>query len=259
MLFISGVVVSAIASNLLEKVITWSEGILAFSSVVLVISAIYFFSTVSEHMQTLSNKMATTVSYKEELFREHEGVAFRGVVFRELAKLVSEAESEILALAATVESVTELAQPTLFKTTEHPSRAEYLRALEDTIVRHREIGFKYVRINQVPLDGIDKPLSKYLGNTSSAHCRRILELERQSDNAKLTLAIMKLPQRRLGSFMIVDRRYLVLEVDGIDSEGNPYAAGMFFLEDREGRIIERFLWYFDNLERLAQPVTLEEL
>ena len=107
--------------------------------------------------------------------------------------------------------------------------------------------------------GGDLPIGNYLGTVSTKHCRRILQLERQSENAKLSLSIMKIPTQRLASFMLVDRRYLVLEVDALDNEGKPYAAGMFFLEDVEGRLIERFIWYFDNLERLAQPVTLDEL
>lgn len=224
-----------------------------YGSVIVTIAAVYFLAESSHRLQSLSDRMGTTVYYVEELYREQEGVRFKGIVFNELQKLVSEAKSEILALAATSE------QGRRFRTTEHPARAQYLFALEDTILRHKENGFKYVRINQIPREGKDSPLIEYLGTVSTNHCRRILELERQADSAKLNISIMKVPTQRLASFMIVDRRYIVLEADGIDPEGNPYAAGMFFLEDKEGKLIDRFLWYFDNLERLAQPVTLDEL
>jgi hypothetical protein len=252
-LFSSGVIISAVVSEVLEKSIAWSIASLIVATIIVIVAAVYFFSESARRILTLANRMETTVYYVEELYREHEGIRFKGIIFGELKKLVSRAKNEILVLA------TSTFDGKAFVTQEHSSREQYFLALEETIVRNQDKDFKYVRIAQIPHENKNLPVINYLGTVTADHCRRTFEIERSSQPCQLSLSFMQVPIQKFISFMIIDRRYILLAVDGLDTDGNPYAAGIFVLEDKEGTLVNRFLWYFDNLERLAKPITLADL
>jgi hypothetical protein len=249
-LFVSGVIISAIVSSLLENTITWSEAILIAMLILLLAAAIYFLGESNNRLQRLADRIEVSVHYVEEPRREQEEIQFRGTVFKALVNLVEEAENEILIIDTT------FIAGKASRTAEHSSRAEFLHTIESVIAKRQENGFKYAYINQIPRDA-KYPLT-YFDSETSNHCRRMLKLKRDSTGPKLNLAVMTVPAQRLTNFMMVDRRHIVFETDGIDSEGDAYAIGMLFLEDRGGKLIEHFLWHFSNLERLAQPIALTD-
>lgn len=255
-LFVSGVIVSQVISGWLANIITGCVTLLIVATILTVIGAIYFFSESNQRMQLLVDKMEITVNYFEELHREAEGIPFTAIFYDELTKMVREAKSEILTFFAT-----SVVKGRSHQTDEHPSREKYLLAIEETIIKRHENGFKYFRINQIPPEAINSPASKYLNQGTTDHCRRILELEKHtaSTTSKSTLSIMKVSTQMLNSFMIIDRRHIVFGIYGIAPEVGSYTKGIFFFEDRGGKLIERFLLQFEHLERRAQPITLQEL
>lgn len=253
-LFIVGIIVSTVASGLIGGVIAWSEAILIAATVFMVLTTIYYASEMYERTQGLINKAQTTVYYVDESYREQEGVKFKGIPYIELTRLVREANREILTLST---SIVDDGRGRI--TDAHQSRIEYFSALEQNIVRHKESGFKYVRIQQMPGDCKDLPVSRYITTETANHYRRIIELERSIQNERVSLSVMQVPIQRITSFIVIDRQYVLLIIDGVDCENRPYPAGMFVLEDRAGNITEHFVRYFENLERLAKPVSLTEL
>lgn len=253
-LFVGGIIFSTVVSSLLGGLISWSEAILIGVTVLMVIATVYYSSETFERTQSLINQAQTTVYYVDESYREQEGVKFKGIPYIELTRLVREANHEILTLST---SIVDDGRGRI--TDAHSSRIEYFSALEKNIVRHQESGFKYVRIQQMPGDGKNQPVSRYITRETGNHYRRIIGLERSIQNEKVNLSIMKVPTQRITSFIVIDRQYVLLIIDGIDCENRPYPAGMFVLEDRGGKISEHFVRYFENLERLAEPVTLAEL
>ncbi len=253
-LFVSGVIVSAVISSLLEGIIGWSEVILITATLLTVIAALFYFSETHRGIQDLTEKVQTTVSYFDEPYRAQEGVTYKGIPYIELTRLVNEAHGEVLTL-----STSNVDEGKGRLTDAHASRMEYFTALEKNILRHQESSFKYVRIQQVPREGKTLPVSKYISKGTANHYRRILEMERDIQNDKVNLGIMKVPTQRVTSFILIDRHYVLLIVDGIDSENRPYPAGMFVFEDSGGKLVEHFSRYFENLERLGEPVTLAEL
>jgi hypothetical protein len=108
-----------------------------------------------------------------------------------------------------------------------------------------------VRILQVPWKAENVPISEIVGGLTNKHCQWVLQMTRQNASPDLTLAIMQIETQRVTSFMIVDRRHVVIEINGLDSEGNTYAAGFLFVEDRGGKFVQHFLRYFGDLERRA--------
>lgn len=253
-LFVAGVIVSSVISSLLEGFIAWSELFLVIATILVIIAAIFFFSETSHRVQELADKVETTVYYVEEPYREQEGIQFKGVTYLELKRIIGDAKREILTL--TTLSIDD-GKGRITDT--HSSRVDYFRMLEQNIEQHQASGFKYVRIQQVPRDAENLPVSRFVNTETANHYRRIIELERRLKNEKLNISIMKMPTQRITSFIIIDRRHIILGVDGIDVDNRPYTAGMFVFDDKGGNMVERFIRYFENLERLANPVTLAEI
>jgi hypothetical protein len=253
-LFVGGIVVSAVISSLLEGIISWSEVVLIATTILLVVASIFYFSQTHQTIEGLTSKAETTVYYVEEAYREREGIKYKGAPYTELTRLVDEAKNEVLTL-----STSNVDDGRGRITDTHSSRSDYFETLEKNILRHRENGFKYVRIQQVPREGANEPIAKFISSVTANHYRRIINLERSLQTEKISLSIMKVPTQRVTSFIIIDRQYVLIIIDGIDMENRSYPAGMFVLEDRGGRLVEQFVHYFENLERLAHPITLAEI
>lgn len=250
--FLAGVIFSALASAILENLIARSQVILVATTVLALISGIYFFSESRQYIEHLVSRIPTTVRYVEEAHRTHEGIRYKGVIFHELGKLVGEAEAEILALAASYSKYS--------RTRDEPAREDYLRTLERNI-ESKTGKFRYVRIHQIDPSSENISLAEYLGPIMTEHSRRIIEMERRltQSNPDLVLSILKVKTQRLSNFIIVDRRHIGLEITNLTSDGFPYTAGMIFIDDRSGSIVEHFLKYFDVMEQRAQPISLNEL
>ncbi|MGZ3674932.1 MAG: hypothetical protein ACXVCO_11535, partial [Ktedonobacterales bacterium] len=126
LLFISGVIVSAVVTAVLGHIIPVSEGVLMVFLVLALLGATFFVAGSSRRIEVLADRMETTVRYVEERYREQEGIPFHGIIYRELERLLSDARSEILVLATTS------LQDNVYVTREHPARAHLLHAIEET-------------------------------------------------------------------------------------------------------------------------------
>lgn len=250
-LFLGGVLLSAVASGLIEEIISQSTGLLVAAAVVVSIAALFFFAEVTGRVQNLADTMETTVRYLEEPFRDQEGVPYRGRIFSEIARLVAEAKTEILVISTPITG-----QERPHKTALHPTRERYLTTIEENIRRHRTGKFRYVRVLQIPVENDRLPIVKYYGQTTSNHCRRILEIARKEESPDLELHILWNKTRQMTSFMVIDQRLLILEVNGYDPEGATYMVGAFFIEDRGSKLVEKFARYFRNAERQAESLSL---
>jgi len=253
-LFVSGVLISGIASGLLEKTVAWSVAWLVGIIIILVLSAIFFFAETSERVQILADAVESSVRYVEEPFRESEGVKYKGILYEVLGRLVRDAETEILALASTYKKLSGH-----HSTDSHSSRIQYLGALEDNIKRHESGKFEYIRILQIHREFKSASITEVVGEVTANHCRQVLQIAMQSESPDVTLAIMAIDTQMTTSFMIIDRRYVIIEIDGLDSEGDSYAAGLLVIEDRGRRIVNKLIRHFVNYQRRARELTLDDL
>ena len=253
LLFISGVIASVIVSAVLGHIIPVSEALLMALLVLALLGAAFFVAGSARRIEALADRMETTVRYVEEPYREQEGVPFEGLVYRELERLLSDARTEILVVA------TSSPQDTAYATREHPARTLLLDMVEERIARRGQGGCKYVYLAQRPREGQTEPLVRAVRTATAEHFRRILDMERHSTSPQLELGVVQIVTQRLTDFVLIDRRQLVLVIDGVDSAGSPYAAGAFIMEDRGGRMVEHLLWNFERLERAATAITLADL
>lgn len=250
-LFLSGVLISGVISGLIGNIITWSVSLLVMLVIVVTMTAVFLFTETSRRMQDLADKMETTVSYIEEPYREEQGVPYQGRLFKEIARLISEAENEILLLGTPYAEASQVHPTSL-----HISREQYLQAIEENVKRHRSGTFTYIRIQQIPWKMNDPSFLSTLGKVTNEHMQRILKIDQDENSPDLILNIMRIKTQRMNSFLIIDRRLIILEVDGYDATGFSYMIGCFFLEDRSGKLIKRFVQYFRNVERQAEDLSL---
>lgn len=148
------------------------------------------------------DQIGTSVEYIEEEWIDERSRT--GKILDKELEYIGKAEREILML------VNLSVKPTVTPT-EDARREVYLKALEETIIKHKDTGFKYIRISQAPEDTA-RP--EFLPLTSK-HLKRIIEMARKYPT--LELAPMIVNTTRDFSFTIIDGRTLLIEVAGVKS------------------------------------------
>lgn len=251
-LFISGVIASAIVSGLLEKTIVWSQALLIVSIVILVLASTFLFQNTNHRIQKLADSLEIAVQYIEEPYSEDDK-NYQGRIYEPMIKLMDDARKEILVLGTAY-----VEQDQVHKTSSHPSRKKYLDTIENNVRRHQGESFKYIRILQVPKGTDSVSISKIVGDTTAKHCYQILELAQKKEHFDNSLDILRIETQRMGSFLVIDRRYVIIEIDDIDSNGNTFANGFMYIDDRGGKVAEIFARYFNKLERRANELSKKD-
>lgn len=249
-LFISGILLSALFSTWLGGLVTSQYIFLAATVVLLALAVIFFLARTSRRIEQLCNQAVSVVDYLGESYLEDEGVAYKGIIFEELAELVEKSEKEILVLGAT------RPRENPYKGSDHEQRKKYHQAIENKIKANLENDFRYIRINQTNQDVFDKPPEKYLGTTLFEHCKRIAKLKGECKNPRATIAVLNVPLQYLTSIWFIDGISIVIEVTGITDDSSPYAAGLIRITDKGGNISLKFRKIFDELQRKGQPIRL---
>ena len=257
---VAGAVASAVVSAIVGDSLPRSELLMAAATVLLAIILAFFVGRSNQRIQGLADNLEATVRYVEELYLEAEGIKFKGLGFEHLAELVSEAQNEILAITISH------SPGGRFSTSDTDSREQYLKSIEDRLRTYKNRGFRYERLIQISPEDRDVQLTDLIGTVLPKHIERVLimkqNLRRESrkEDSNLDILFAKVYTQRFFSFLMVDGRYLVIEVDKPDSEGNMYGAGFLFLEDRTGKIINHFRGFFNTVkDQHADPITTAEI
>jgi len=266
-IFISGAILSAIASESLENIFKY-EYILVLFTIIVVLSSIFYFSKINNRIDKLCNNVEATVQYVEELYPKNNKIPYKGLIFNKLIELIDSADKEILILGTTIQN------DKRYMLSNHEMRKKYHQTLEKKIKRKLNKGFTYIRINQVPQEYINKTPKFYLGNTMYEHIVKITEeinkceMDCKNDYEKVNASIsfMNIPSQRLSSIWLIDQKYIVIEVTGIAKQANekenkaeerPYLAGLIIITDNNGKISDQFKKLFNEMHSLALPLDLK--
>lgn len=256
-LFLSGVLLSALFSTWLSNLVTSQYIFLAIIVVLLALTVIFFISKIytqiqdaNEYMKMVFKQAVSTVEYCDEPYREDEGIEYKGIIFSELSELIKSAEKEILILGSTRHGE----KP--YKGTDHEQRKNYHRVLEEKIKDNLDKEFRYIRINQVRQDLPEGLRTQYIGATLLAHFQKIATIKRECKNLKATIDILNVPLQYWTSIWFIDGISIVIEVVGITEDNSPYVAGLVRITDKGGNISLKFKKLFDRLQRKGQPMKL---
>jgi len=193
------------------------------------------------------DQIGTSVEYVEEEWGDERSRT--GKILDKELEYTGKAEREILMLVNL--SVSPTVTPA-----ENVRREVYLKSLEENILKHKEKGFRYIRISQAPEN---TPRPQFLP-LSRKHFERIFEMKQKYST--LDLELMVVNTTRDFSFTIVDGKTLLIEVAGVktllDGETR-YAIGYFAITDSGGQLIRNFENYFHKMERQARSLTSEDL
>lgn len=250
-IFVAGIIVSAVFAELVALSISWSTSILVFLNVLLCLVTIFFISDAFSNLNDLLDKTEISVEYITE---PYEDGSYIGSVYKRLQVLVEQAESEILYLSTGGKN-DENAQwrPVMG----HETRVSFLRAIESKVSAQKNKGFKYVLIRQIhPEQDLEK---LHLSKPFIEHCTFILNAKNvQAKYQGFTIDLLKVPPQRMNSFILVDKRYIVIFLYS-DLKDASYASGIMIVEDRGGKMMKKMNWYFAHLERIGQPAQVTEL
>lgn len=262
-LFISGSAISALVSTV-GRIVPPGEATVIGATLLTLAAAVYFFtqshSRILSLAETIDARTQCTAQYIEEVY--HNSVDYKGIVFQEQERLFREAKEEILVFAVA------LTGDRLPQYIEHEARTHMFRTLERTIKKHRRSGFRYSRVVQVPPvtpERKDAPITDFLNEVVLTHYHNVFQIkdderkETSGEASKLTVSIQKISTQRQFGFILIDKRYIILSVDGIVDQHYHYGVGILLLEDRGGKIVNNFLQYFDEVSRAAAPIEPIEL
>lgn len=178
-------------------------------------------------------------------------------IFDEAQKLVSGAKDSILVLNSFIlESASDATAAAA------AARDRYFTAL----LERAAAGVIYRRVFQRQRRE-QKPEEIGLGAEYQRHFQALLHLLLSNDQLRSTVSIQAAPARRLLSFILVDGRSLLLQVERQLSENDLSlisdirleSDGLFVIHDPQGQITKPFKVFFDALMVEATPIQLGEL
>lgn len=130
------------------------------------------------------------------------------------------------------------------------ARDGYYKAL----IRKAESGVEYKRIVQVKPDNstlVD------MTNHNEDHIRHFEEMLNCAE-ARPNISLKKAPPRRLSTFMLVDEKYLIWQINELrisNKQENIRLHGAFLIEDPQKKIISHFLKYYQALDAKSDTMT----
>jgi hypothetical protein len=220
----------------------------------IMVAAVVYSNVLNEKtLNTAIENIGTVVRYVEEEWNPARTDSYRGVVYKELESIVSNAKEEILQIGVFHEEE--------YHTSNHKSRAAYFKTLEERIARAENAGeqFVYTRLHQFPESLKNEPMKNLLHDRSLEHFKHMVSWTPTSGDSKVYIHMARIQRRMMMPFRVIDKSTVILEIDAIASDGKPYAAGIIIIDDRGGRIAERFRHYFIMLENRSTAVELADL
>lgn len=237
-LFLGGVLISATFSALFDKTFSWSEASLIVATILLVLISTFYFREIYKRIQIWANLTSVKVEYVAEPYSNDD--KFEGIVYYKLTELVNKAKKEILyfSVGRSKESAIE-----------HHARTAYYDSFLQAISRNKKNDFQYVFIRQIP----ENSSAVTLTSVMNKHCQEVAK--RRSDS----IDVLKVKEHRLHSFLIVDQRDVAIYLYRVDADGATFTAAVLLLDDSGGNVVREFTRYFNEAQRKAQEVTLDEL
>ncbi|MCR9246041.1 MAG: hypothetical protein NXI31_13500 [bacterium] len=202
-----------------------------------------------EQVQKLVSGSGVHVEYVEE-----DESNYKGRIYRRLTEVVEQATEsiEIMDLPSRGTKITPAAA--------HPERLRYLQALTHSVERAGP-GFRFRRVEQIAhtpgcaSPEAAAPMRDLLPPAKFDHTRAVLRL-RDERKTEAQVRVMCAWARRSVSFLVIDRRTLVLQALGRDAAGHEYMCGTFFITDNTGNVVRPFLELFDSVANASVNLQL---
>jgi len=203
-------------------------------------------SKVSGELSSINRRLGLTVRFVHDPPRRS-----TGEIYRTAREIVEKAEKEILVLYYSRPRDDAERERSHGIETEvyRAERERYTQTMLEKLREHKTKRLFYKRVVQLP-EGRDTKLTEdRLGKRWTEHFKGVLEtLNDFPDAAYLKKAPLFLEQ----TFVIVDRRYVIWGIDGIDPEHSVrYMEGALFFDDPHQEFIQYLIGFFERADAHA--------
>ncbi|MCW3490217.1 hypothetical protein [Dethiobacter alkaliphilus] len=260
-IFVLGIVFAIVVSQFFQTNIEFLSVTFYAILIILLLLIVFFTQQTSQQIHQMAISSGTRVRYVGNKWQGDE--TRKGEVFFEVQKIIEEAESEILVAGHNDPYFDPNAYSCNKTNTDQAQekRVMYLKAIEQKL-ENTQAPFEYTRIIQIPYDSDFQISEETVGPVEFAHCHRSLEIKNKKKSDELVVNIMKMRTERTMTFLIIDRKYLIVADTGIKHTNVgkvSYVAGVFIIEDFKGSLTLGFQRYFkSHLVPSAQPVFLKD-
>jgi len=201
-------------------------------------------NSLNDELSSINQRLGLTVMFVHDPPKRS-----KGEVYRIAREIIEKAESEILVLHHT-RRIQEEERARHIETDEYRSeRDEYTLALVEKLRQNTNKRLFYRRIFQLP-EGRDTRLTEErLGRRWFEHTKAVLDiLDDYPDAGYVKKAPLFLEQ----TYVIVDRRYVIWGIDGIEPEhGIRYMEGALFFDDPHQEFVKYLLGFFQRVDAHA--------
>lgn len=203
-------------------------------------------SKVRDELSNINQRMGLTVRFVHDPPRHS-----TGEVYRAAREIIEKAEKEILVLHfSRPHDQEERERARDFETEEYRNeRGKYLQALLEKLRQYKTQKLFYRRIIQCSEGGDIKLTEDQLGQQWSTHVKGVLEiLDEYPDAGYIKKAPLFLEQ----TYVIVDSRYVIWGIDGLDPEHRVrYMEGSLFFDDPNQEFVQYLIGFFQRVDAHA--------
>lgn len=249
--FILGILLSEAFSKILEPSVQsnslefWS--IFCFLSLLILIAPICFILfAIYQDVEELSDRAGLKIKYVQRDGNKPDNL------YREAINIIRSAKDSINVLTY-IPDVPSLAD---YSSTSHTKiKEEYFSAF---LERVKKGGIQYKRILQIKGETVsnkpETPIAELgVDKIALRHYHEILNLKKSIITTPQKVLLLKTPATRMTTFLIVDNRYLIWEIDEVLYEPslNTRMHGAFIIEDPRKEIIQYFEDFLRDIEYYA--------
>jgi len=220
---------------------------LAFISIIGVVTTGVFarryektINSVNDELSSINRRLGLTVRFVHDPPKRS-----TGEVYRIAREIIEKAESEILVLQYM--RLREQNYARRIETDEYQiEREKYTLALVEKLEQNKDKRLFYRRVFQLPEGRDTKLTEERLGKRWFEHTKAVLEILNEYPDAGY---IKKAPVFLEQTYVIVDRRYVIWGIDGIEPEhGIRYMEGALFFDDPHQEFIKYLLGFFQRVD-----------
>lgn len=239
-----------------------------FSAILAVLALVSYNMLVTRRDNTETQIALEKVSYMQERFDDL--LASRGISFtfvpvsqesyqvatQKIRKLVEKAAHEILVLD--FNPLEEKEQKIRYKESDKKNieRSKYYAALLEKIHSSENGNFKYKRVLQIP-DGRHVSEVMVDDDIFREHCVSLVSIEEKNQETASLKVCAPFQER---TFIIIDRRSLILEWIILDPNDRYYSdGGYLFFDDPDGNLVNSFIRIFERADAISTLVKSKDL
>ncbi|HID08004.1 MAG TPA: hypothetical protein EYP10_12760 [Armatimonadetes bacterium] len=201
------------------------------------------YKSVNDELSSINRRLGLTVRFIHDPPKRS-----TGEVYRIAREIIEKAESEILVLHHIRLREEDFARR--IETDEYQTeRDKYTLALLEKLRQNKDKRLFYRRVFQLPEGRDTKLTEERLGKRWFGHAKAVLEiLDEYPDAGYIKKASVFLEQ----TYVIVDRRYVIWAIDGIEPEhGVRYMEGALFFDDPHQEFVQYLLGFFQRVDAHA--------